>query len=176
VQQEAVRISAERAALIAQRKNLSLIAPVAGMVALRNADPGTILVAGQAVVELIDPQNLWINVRFDQIHARGLSANLAAQIVLRSQAESVQGLILRVEPMADAVTEEMLAKVVFDQIPSPLPAIGELAEVTVALPAITAAPVIPNAGVDMQVAPGEVVGLVATPPSAVSVSDSIPVL
>ena len=146
-QEEAVRISAERAALNAQRKNLSLIAPVDGLVTLRNADPGTTLVAGQAVVELIDPQNLWINVRFDQIHARGLSANLVAQIVLRSQAEAVQGLILRVEPMADAVTEEMLAKVVFNQIPSPLPAVGELAEVTVALPALAAAPVIPNAAI-----------------------------
>ena len=146
-QQETVRIRAEGAALIAQRKNLSLIAPVAGLVTLRNADPGTTLVAGQAVVELIDPQNLWINVRFDQIHARGLSADLAAQIVLRSQAEAVQGLILRVETMADAVTEEMLAKVVFAQIPSPLPAIGELAEVTVALPALAAAPVIPNAAI-----------------------------
>ena len=146
-QEETVRIGAERAALIAQRQNLSLIAPVDSLVVLRNADPGSTLVAGQAVVELIDPQNLWINVRFDQIHARGLSANLAAQIVLRSQIGTVQGQVLRVEPMADAVTEEMLAKVVFDQLPSPLPAIGELAEVTVALPALTAAPVIPNAAI-----------------------------
>ena len=145
--EETVRIRAEREALIAQLKNLSLIAPVDGLVTLRNADPGTTLVAGQAVVELIDPQSLWINVRFDQIHARGLSANLATQIVLRTQGGAVQGRILRVEPMADAVTEEMLAKVEFDQIPEPLPAIGELAEVTVALPALVAAPVIPNAAI-----------------------------
>lgn len=146
-QEESLRIRAERAGLIAQRKNLSLIAPVDGLVTLRNADPGTTLVAGQAVVELIDPQNLWINVRFDQIHARGLSADLGAQIVLRTQAEAVTGRILRVEPMADAVTEEMLAKVVFDQIPEPRPAVGELAEVTVTLPALAVAPVIPNAAI-----------------------------
>ena len=145
--EEAVRIRAEREALIAQLKNLSLIAPADGLVALRNAEPGTTLVAGQAIVELIDPQSLWVNVRFDQIHARGLSANLEAQIVLRTQAGAVQGRILRVEPMADAVTEEMLAKVEFDQIPEPLPAVGELAEVTVALPALAAAPVIPNAAI-----------------------------
>ncbi|MDT8440277.1 MAG: efflux RND transporter periplasmic adaptor subunit [Desulfuromonadales bacterium] len=146
-QEEVARISAEHEALIAQRKNLSLIAPVDGLVTLRNADPGTTLLAGQAVVELIDPQSLWINVRFDQIHARGLRANLAAEIALRSQAEALQGRIMRVEPMADAVTEEMLAKVVFDQIPEPLPAVGELAEVTVALPALAAAPVVPNAAI-----------------------------
>lgn len=146
-QAESVRIREEREALIAQRKNLLLIAPVDGLVTLRNADPGTTLVAGQAVVELIDPHSLWINVRFDQIHARGLSANLAAQIVLRTQAKAVPGRILRVEPLADAVTEELLAKVELDQMPKPLPAVGELAEVTVGLPALEDAPVIPNAAI-----------------------------
>jgi multidrug efflux pump subunit AcrA (membrane-fusion protein) len=48
------------------------IAPVDGVVA-RDADPGTTIVAGQAVVEVIDPKSLWINVRFDQISASGLA-------------------------------------------------------------------------------------------------------
>jgi len=45
------------------------------------------------------------------------------------------------------VTEESLAKVVFDTLPDPLPPIGELAEVTVALPALPARPVVGNASV-----------------------------
>src|SRR3546814_10029601 len=49
--------------------------------------------------------------------------------------------------MADAVTEETLAKVAFDQQPEAMPPIGELAEVTVDLPALAAATVIPNAAV-----------------------------
>ena len=49
--------------------------------------------------------------------------------------------------MADSVTEEILAKVVFDQMPDSLPPIGELAEVTVALPDLLAAPVVPNASI-----------------------------
>jgi len=143
--EEIARIRADRAALVAQRHNLSLVAPVDGLVAAREADPGTTIVAGQTVVELIDPQSLWINVGFDQIHARGLAADLPAQIVLRSQAGELRtGRVLRVEPLADAVTEETLAKVVFDQLPDPLPPVGELAEVTLTLPALPAAPVIPN--------------------------------
>jgi hypothetical protein len=43
------------------------------------------------------------------------------------------------------VTEELLAKVVFEPRPDALPPLGELAEVTVALPALPAAPVVPNA-------------------------------
>jgi hypothetical protein len=106
------------------------------------------MVAGQAVIEMIDPTNLWINARFDQIAATGLRQDLPASIVLRSRAgKGVPGRIARVEVLADAVTEENLAKVVFDTLPEPLPPIGELAEVSVALPELTPSPAIPNAAV-----------------------------
>lgn len=146
-----IRVRSERDALVAQRSNLYLIAPVDGIVTLRDADPGTTVVAGQAVVELIDPKSLWINVRFDQISASGLSSELPASIILRSHnGQPVKGRVLRVELKADAVTEETLAKVIFDKVPSPLPPLGELAEVTVQLPALTASPSIPNAAIQRQ--------------------------
>ncbi len=146
--EELSRVRSEREALEAQRSNLSLIAPVDGLIVSRDADPGTTVVAGQAVVELIDPYSLWVNVRFDQIRARGLVADLSAQIRLRSQAGEMQtGRVLRIEPLADVITEEVLAKVVFDQIPDSMPPIGELAEVTITLPTLAAAPVIPNAAI-----------------------------
>jgi RND family efflux transporter MFP subunit len=146
--EELSRVRAEREALAAQRNNLYLIAPVDGLVVSRDAEPGTTVVAGQAVVELIDPNTLWVNVRFDQIRAQGLAPGLSAQIALRSQAgEQKAGRVLRVEPLADAVTEETLAKVVFDQIPDPLPPVGELVEVTVTLPTLGATPIVPNAAI-----------------------------
>ncbi len=146
--EEIARARFDREGLVAQRSNLRLIAPVDGVVAVRDADPGTTIVAGQAVVEVIDPKSLWINVRFDQISASGLAGGLPARIVLRSRGgQTLQGRVLRVEPKADAVTEETLAKVTFDNKPEPLPPVGELAEVTVDLPALPAAPLIPNAAV-----------------------------
>jgi len=146
--EELSRVRSEQAALEAQRSNLSLIAPVDGLVVSRDADPGTTVVAGQAVVELIDPNTIWVNVRFDQIRAQGLAAGLSARITLRSQAGKQHvGRVLRVEPLADAVTEETLAKIVFDKIPDPMSPIGELAEVTISLPTLAAAPVIPNAAI-----------------------------
>ncbi|MCM2347895.1 efflux RND transporter periplasmic adaptor subunit [Acidovorax soli] len=147
-QAEAVRVRAERAAIGTQWRHLRLVAPAAGLVTLRFADPGTTVVAGQAVVEVVDPASLWINVRLDQINAHGLKAGLPAHVVLRSRAgQALAGRVLRVEPLADAVTEETLAKVVFEALPSPLPPLGELAEVTIALPALAAQPVLPNAAV-----------------------------
>jgi len=146
--EDVARARSDREALITQRGNLRLIAPADGLISSRDADPGTTVVAGQAVVEVIDPESLWLNVRFDQISAAGLAAGLPARIVLRSRSgHALAGRILRVEPKADAVTEEMLAKVSFDLPPDPLPPLGELAEVTVDLPALPAAPVIPNAAI-----------------------------
>lgn len=146
--QEAARIRADREGLIQQRANLSLIAPVRGLVVARNAEPGATVVAGQSVVEVIDPATLWVNARFDQLRASGLRIGLPARIVLRSQGgQELAGRVSRVEPLADAVTEETLAKVTFTALPAPLPAVGELAEVTVALSPLPAAPVVPNAGV-----------------------------
>ena len=142
------RLRAESQALRAQRSNLGLRTPVAGLVVLRHADPGTTVVAGQAVVEVIDPASLWIDTRFDQISAEGLTNGLPAQVLMRSRrGQALPAQVLRIEPLADAVTEEMLAKIVFDSTPTPLPPVGELAEVTVLLPALPDAPTIPNAAI-----------------------------
>lgn len=142
------RAGAERAALVAQQASLRLTAPADGLVAARLAEPGATLVAGQAALELIAPDSLWLNVRFDQQAAGALAGALPAAIVLRSRdGQSLRGRVLRVEPKADAVTEETLAKVLFERPPRPLPPVGELAEVTVALPALAPGPVIGNAAV-----------------------------
>ncbi len=143
---DGARLRAELQAVRAQRGNLVLVAPVAGLVVARDVDPGTTVVAGQAVIELIDPASLWVDTRFDQIAAEGLAAGLPAKVVLRSRrGQPLDARVLRVEPRADAVTEETLAKLRFDAPPATLPPVGELAEVTVQLPAVATAPAIPNA-------------------------------
>ena len=146
--QDVLRADADRDALVRQRSHLRLVSPVNGLVTRRNADRGTTVVAGQAVVEVVEPASLWINVRFDQQRARGLRAKLPARIMLRSHGDTpLAGKVLRIEPHADAVTEEVLAKVTFDQLPQVPPPIGELVEITVTLGALKATPVVPNASV-----------------------------
>lgn len=143
---EHARLEADLAGLLRQRANLELVAPVDGMVAARLADPGSTLVAGQAAVELVDPASLWINLRVDQARSDGLRAGLASRIVMRSRPDAVlSGTLVRVEPMADAVTEEQRARVAFDVMPETLPPIGELAEVSVMLPPLPSRPSVPNA-------------------------------
>jgi RND family efflux transporter MFP subunit len=144
--QELLRARADREGLLRQRMNLRLISPIDGTVSRRDADAGTTVVAGQSVVEVIEPQSVWVNVRFDQQRSQGLTVPLPAKIVLRSRTgEPLEGRLVRVEPHSDAVTEEVLAKVEITLRPSVMPPIGELAEVSVALPAQTVLPVVSNA-------------------------------
>lgn len=145
-QAEVARLRAEQEALRTQRGQLRLRAPADALVTARLAEPGSTVVPGQAVVDLVDPNSLWVNVRFDQTSAAGLAAGLPAQVLLRSDVGTpLAARVLRVEPLADAVTEETLAKVVLASLPTPLPPLGTLAEVTIHLPELAAAPTIPNA-------------------------------
>jgi len=148
------RVDAEHAALRQQRSAVRLTAPVAGVVTSRDAEPGSTVVAGQAVVKLIDPASLWIRVRFDQGRSTGLAAGLPAQTVLRSNPrQPLAGTVARIEVVSDSVTEERIAMVAFEPAAAQ-PAtrgaslsVGELAEVTVTLPTTARAPLLPNAAV-----------------------------
>ena len=148
--QDINRLRAERAALAQQRDNLKLVAPAAAMVSSRDAEAGSTVVAGQAVLKLIDPASLWVKLRVDQGRSAGLAPGLNARITLRSRpGESFAGKVARVEPLADAVTEERLAQVAFAQVPPGI-SVGEMAEVTLQLPASESGLLLPNAALQTQ--------------------------
>jgi HlyD family secretion protein len=143
--QELVRLQAEQAGLRQQRDTLRLLAPVDGVVTAREAEAGSTVVAGQAVLRLIDPASLWVKTRFDQGRSSGLASGLPARIVLRSNPGApLTGKVARLEWLSDSVTEERVAQIVFDALPAGVTQ-GELAEVTLQLPSAASALVVPNA-------------------------------
>ncbi len=145
--QERTRAIAERAAAQRLRASARLVAPAAALVTSRDAEPGSTVVAGQAVVRAIDPAALWIRVRIDQGRSTGLVKGLSARIVLRSRPGTVlDGMVERVESVSDSVTEERLAIVSFDRPPDAL-SVGESAEVTLSLPTTPPAVVLPTAAI-----------------------------
>jgi RND family efflux transporter MFP subunit len=146
-----VSAQAEHLALQALREDRYLRAPVSGLIIARHIDQGATVLAGQTVFELIDPLQLWVDVRFDQAGSMLLAEQQPAHIILRSQAlQPHKGYVIRLEWLADAITEERRAKVMFTQQPKPAPSIGELAEVTVQLPQLEKSPVIKNAAIIRQ--------------------------
>lgn len=145
--QEINRANAEVAALAKKRANLRLVSPVDGIVTAREAEAGDTVVAGQAVIRVIDPASLWVRVRIDQGRAGGIAPGQAARVVLRSRrSEELPGKVVRIELQSDPVTEERLVDVAFDQPPAGW-SIGELAEVTIQLPKVDAGLFVPSQAV-----------------------------
>ena len=105
--EDQARARSDLQALRAQRASLRLVSPVDGVVTARELEPGTTVVAGQTVIEVVNPQSLWVNTRFDQISAGGLATAQPARVALRSRrGEVLDGQVLRTELRADAVTED----------------------------------------------------------------------
>lgn len=144
------RAQSELAGTVQNRTHLRLTSPVDGIVTARLAEPGSTAVAGQTVVQVIDPTSLWLRVRIDQGRSQGLAVGLPAEIALRSRpGEKLTGRVERVDWVGDAVTEERIANVIFDTPPQGI-AIGELAEVSLRLTAIDKALAIPAAALQRQ--------------------------
>ena len=146
-QADVLRLQAEQAALKQQRANLRLLAPAAAVVSARDAEPGSTVVAGQAVLRLISADSLWLRLRLDQGRSAGLAVGLPARIVLRTHPASIlPGKVVRVERLSDSVTEERVALVAFEQIPGDL-SVGDLAEIWLDLPATANVLRLPSAAV-----------------------------
>lgn len=140
------RAGQDREGAARQLANLKLTSPVDGTVIAREAEAGTTVVAGQAVVRVIDPRSLWVRARIDQSRASGFEAGHPAEVVLRSNpAQVIPGRVARVEIQSDAVTEERIVAVAF--VAAPPLTVGELAEVTIRRGSATRGLVIPTAAV-----------------------------
>ncbi len=148
--QDLTRLKADRDALAQQRSTVRLLAPFDAVVTSRDAEAGSIVVAGQPVLRLIDPASLWVTLRVDQGRSAGLATGLKGGIVLRSQPRTaLPGQVARIELLADSVTEERIAQIAFTQPPAGV-SVGEMAEVTLQLPATAPALLLPNAAVQHQ--------------------------
>jgi HlyD family secretion protein len=141
------RFGVDRAGVGKQRAQYRLLSPVDALISSRDAEPGSTVVAGQAVLRLIDPESLWVRARIDQGRIGGIALGQAVNIVLRSlPGQLLTGRVARIEVGSDSVTEERVVNVAFDKPPAYLSS-GELAEVTIALPLIEKSLNLPSAAV-----------------------------
>jgi HlyD family secretion protein len=147
VKQDIARVDAEARGLGSLRESLRLLSPADGVIVSREAEPGTTVVAGQAVLRLVVPRSLWVRARVDQSRAQSVQVGQRATIVLRSAPETpMPGRVARIEMQSDPVTEERVVNVSFDSPPARL-YLGELAEVTIRLPGKTGVLVVPSAAI-----------------------------
>lgn len=147
VKRDIGRVDAEAQGMDRLRESLRLVSPVDGVIVAREAEPGTTVVAGQAVLRVIVPESLWVRARIDQSRAQGVQVGQPASIVLRSAPQTkMPGRVARIELQSDPVTEERVVNVSFDAPPAHL-YLGELAEVTIDLEGETGVLVVPSAAI-----------------------------
>jgi len=147
VTQDIGRMDAEFHGVSSLRNNLRLLSPVDGVIVSREAEPGTTVVAGQAVLRLVVPESMWVRTRVDQSRAQAVQVGQPASIVLRSApGKAMPGRVARIEMQSDPVTEERIVDVSFDPPPAHL-YLGELAEVTIRLPTEAGVLTVPGAAI-----------------------------
>jgi HlyD family secretion protein len=119
-----------------------IAAPYAALVVERLAEPGTVMVPGQVVLTLADPESIWAELYVDEAAAGGLAVGMPVEMKLRSRpGETFSGRIARIGIEADRVGSDRRIYTVFDRIPDQF-TLGEQVEglITVTRPNLVTIP------------------------------------
>lgn len=119
-----------------------IAAPYAALVVDRLVEPGTVMVPGQAVLTLADPESIWVELYVDEAAAGGLALGMPVEMKLRSRpGETFGGRIARIGIEADRVGSDRRVYTAFDRIPDHF-TLGEQVEglITVTRPNLVTIP------------------------------------
>lgn len=97
---------------------LVLVAPVQGVVLLRNFEPGEVVPAGAAVVTLGNPERLWMRVFIDTPRLARVKLGDRAEVKVAGSAQTFPARVVEIATQAEftpraALTEEEQASIVF---------------------------------------------------------------
>jgi len=130
------KIEVERAkkgveALNERLKRYQIYSPVDGYVIARHVEVAQTLLPSQTILEIVDPQSVWVKTYIDEKIIGSIKVGQPARIQLRSSSKEFSGKVARIVSQSDTVTQEREVDVVFDKLPIPF-YINEQAEVTIA--------------------------------------------
>jgi HlyD family secretion protein len=146
-----VRVS--EATLAYHRERLAftqIVSPFDGLVTRRDRDPGTIVLPGSSILQLVATNELWVSAWIDETSAAALKPGQAATLLFRSDGTNqVAGQVVRLGRETDRETREFLV----DIAPRRLPAnwtLGQRADVFIQTTSIPDALSIPERFVHWQ--------------------------
>jgi HlyD family secretion protein len=115
-----------------QRERLgftTLTSPFDGLITRRDRDPGSLVLPGTAILQLVATNELWISAWVDEIAAPGLAVGQPARVVFRAEpAREYPGTVARLGRETDRETREFLVDVRVTTLPANW-TIGQRAEV-----------------------------------------------
>jgi RND family efflux transporter MFP subunit len=107
-------------------------APNDGYVIARSAEVAQSVLPSQTILQIVDPQSVWIKTYIDEKISGSVKVGQKATIKLRSQHEKrFVGTVKRIVAQSDAVTQEREVNVAFDKLPIPF-YMNEQAQVSIA--------------------------------------------
>ena len=106
-----------------------ITAPMDGVIIARQAEVGSTVVPGTALLRMVDPATLWVAMRVDESVLARVQVGQAASIRMRS-GEVLPGKVARIARQSDAATRELEVNVAFDKPPARF-AIDQEAEVAI---------------------------------------------
>ena len=128
---EIVRAKKSVEALEVKLTRYTITAPIDGYVISKEADVSESVVPTQAILKIVDPKTVWIKAYIDERISGNIRVGQRASITLRSQAnKKFSGIVKRIAPESDAVTQEREVDVAFTKLPIPF-YINEQAEVLI---------------------------------------------
>jgi HlyD family secretion protein len=127
--------------------NYTLRAPYDAVVVARNLQLGSMPVPGQAIFTLVDPATIWVLGYVDERLAGAIAVGQPAEITLRSQpGRRHPAHVARIEIQSNAVNEERLVEVTFDNTPADIH-LAEQAEVVITTGGLDRAVLVPPTAV-----------------------------
>lgn len=106
-----------------------ICAPFDGLIIRRDLDPGTVIVPGSSILQIISTDQMWISAWVDETTMDSLAIGQPARVVFRSEPKkSYKGTVARISPLADRETREFMVDVLVNELPKTW-AVGQRAEV-----------------------------------------------
>ena len=128
---EIVRAQKGVEALSVKLSRYTITAPIDGYVIAREADVAESIAPTMPILKIVDPKTVWIKASIDERISGAIAVGQKAIITLRSQAnKKFLGLVKRIAPQSDAVTQEREVDVAFEKLPIPF-YMNERAEVLI---------------------------------------------
>ncbi len=131
IEMERLVLKAEKSLMYYQEKmaDTQIYAPFDGLIIGRDIDPGTVIVPGSSILQIISTDQMWISAWVDESVVSQVAVDQPACIVFRSEPEkSYKGSVARISPLADRETREFQVDVLVKELPS-VWAVGQRAEV-----------------------------------------------
>jgi multidrug resistance efflux pump len=86
---------------------VEVLAPIDGVVVARSANPGDTVPAGQPILTLVDPRQLWVNANVEETQIRRVRPGQPVAIYVDALGQEVEGRVLAITP-ASAATFSLL--------------------------------------------------------------------